>query len=74
MRRVVVTGMGITSALGSTIESAFERLKTYKNCVRHWDKLDEYEKQEYKNNTSFHGIGSNKQSTQRKASSFYALR
>ena len=44
MRRVVVTGMGITSALGSTIESAFERLKTYKNCVRHWDKLDEYER------------------------------
>ncbi len=44
MRRVVITGMGITSALGSTVESAFERLKTYKNCVRHWDKLDEYEK------------------------------
>ena len=44
MRRVVVTGMGITSALGSTIESAFERLKTYQNCVRHWDKLDEYER------------------------------
>ncbi len=44
MRRVVVTGMGITSALGSTVESAFERLKTYKNCVRHWDKLDEYER------------------------------
>ena len=44
MRRVVITGMGITSALGSTVESAFERLKTYKNCVRHWDKLDEYER------------------------------
>ena len=44
MRRVVVTGMGITSALGSTTESAFERLKTYKNCVKHWDKLDEYER------------------------------
>ena len=44
MRRVVITGMGITSALGSTIESAFERLKTYQNCVRHWDKLDEYER------------------------------
>ena len=44
MRRVVITGMGITSALGSTVESAFERLKTYKNCVKHWDKLDEYER------------------------------
>ena len=44
MRRVVITGMGITSALGSTTESAFERLKTYKNCVKHWDKLDEYER------------------------------
>ena len=44
MRRVVITGMGITSALGSTVESAFERLKTYKNCVKHWDKLDEYDR------------------------------
>ena len=44
MRRVVITGMGITSALGSTAESAFERLKTYKNCVKHWDKLDEYDR------------------------------
>ena len=44
MRRVVITGMGITSALGSTTESAFERLKTYKNCVKHWDKLDEYDR------------------------------
>lgn len=43
-RRVVITGMGIASPLGSTIESAFERLKKYENCVQHWEKLDEYER------------------------------
>ena len=36
--------MGIASPLGSTVKSAFERLKVYKNCIQHWDKLDEYEK------------------------------
>lgn len=44
MRRVVITGMGITSPLGSTVKDAFDRLKIYKNCVEHWDKLDEYER------------------------------
>ena len=43
-RRVVITGRGITSPLGSTVEEAFNRLKIYKNCVKHWDKLDEYER------------------------------
>lgn len=33
MRRVVVTGMGIVSALGHTVEAAFERLHTFENCV-----------------------------------------
>lgn len=41
MRRVVVTGMGIASPLGSTVEIAFERLKTYKNCIEYWTELDE---------------------------------
>ena len=44
MRRVVITGMGIASPLGSTVSEAFERLKTYENCVKHWEKLDEYDK------------------------------
>lgn len=44
MRRVVITGMGITSPLGSTVLNAFERLKKYENCIKHWEKLDEYEK------------------------------
>ena len=44
MRRVVITGMGITSPLGSTVKDAFERLEIYKNCVEHWEKLDEYER------------------------------
>ena len=43
-RRVVITGMGIASPLGSTLESAFGRLKKYENCVQHWEKLDEYER------------------------------
>lgn len=41
MRRVVVTGMGITSPLGCDVKSAFERLKTYKNCVEHYKELDD---------------------------------
>ena len=44
MRRVVITGMGIASPLGSTVKSAFERLKTYENCVSNWEKLDEFER------------------------------
>ena len=41
MRRVVVTGMSLASPLGCSVNSAFERLKTYKNCVETWDVLDE---------------------------------
>lgn len=33
MRRVVVTGMGIVSSLGHSVATAFERLKTPRNCV-----------------------------------------
>lgn len=44
MRRVVVTGMGIAYPLGSTVKSAFDRLKKYENCIEHWDRLDEYER------------------------------
>ncbi len=44
MRRVVITGMGITSPLGSTVDNAFKRLQKYENCVEHWDRLDEYER------------------------------
>ena len=44
MRRVVVTGRALTSPLGSTVNGPFERLKTYENCVTHWDKLDEFER------------------------------
>lgn len=42
MRRVVVTGMGIVSSLGHSVESAFERLKTTENCVKVSTELDEY--------------------------------
>ena len=43
-KRVVITGLGIASPLGSTIDSAFNRLKTYKNCVQFWEKLTEYDR------------------------------
>ena len=33
MRRVVVTGMGLVSALGNTVASALARLDTPENCV-----------------------------------------
>lgn len=33
MRGVVVTGMGVVSALGQTVERACARLKTFENCV-----------------------------------------
>lgn len=41
MRRVVITGAGIASPLGCGINSAFERLKTYENCVEIWPVLSE---------------------------------
>lgn len=42
MRRVVVTGMGIVSPLGGTIATAYERLKTFENCVSTLEELNEY--------------------------------
>ena len=43
-KRVVITGMGIASPLGSTVKDAFMRLKTYENCVQFWEKLTEYDR------------------------------
>ena len=43
-RRVVITGMALASPLGSTVDSAFNRLKEYKNCVRYWEELDRFDK------------------------------
>ncbi len=42
MRRVVVTGMGVVSPLGNTVEDAFARLKTLENCVQVLPELGEY--------------------------------
>ena len=44
MRRVVITGMALTSPLGSTVQTSFERLKCYQNCIEYWNTLDQYEK------------------------------
>ena len=41
-RRVVVTGRGIISSLGPSIEAAFERLKTPRNCVKSSEELAGY--------------------------------
>lgn len=44
MKRVVITGMAIISSLGNTIESAFNRLHKFENCVEYMKSLDEYDK------------------------------
>ena len=41
-RRVVITGMALASPLGSSVNSAFERLKKYENCIEYWDELDKF--------------------------------
>ena len=41
-KRVVITGMGIASPLGSTIESAYGRLHMLKNCISNQNNLNEY--------------------------------
>ena len=42
MRRVVITGMGVVSSLGSSVEAAFARLQTPENCVRRSEELLTY--------------------------------
>jgi len=42
MKRVVVTGMGVVSALGNSLESSWERLHTYENAVQCPDELLKY--------------------------------
>ncbi len=39
MRRVVVTGMGVVSSLGSSLQKSWERLHTLENAVKHSDQL-----------------------------------
>ena len=38
-KRVVITGMGLVSALGNDLDSAFNRLHVYKNAVCKMDNL-----------------------------------
>ena len=42
-KRVVITGMALASPLGSSVESAFERLHKLENCIEYDTILDEYE-------------------------------
>ena len=42
MRRVVVTGMGVLSPLGSGVRENFERLHVYKNAVEEIESLKDY--------------------------------
>lgn len=41
-RRVVVTGMGVVSPLGNDVETAFRRLRTFRNCVQTPPELAEF--------------------------------
>lgn len=42
MRRVVITGMGLVSALGCNVADSFERLHIYKNAVQNMEDLGKY--------------------------------
>ena len=42
MRRVVVTGMGVVSALGNSVADSWKRLSVYQNAVKHLDELEKY--------------------------------
>lgn len=42
MHRVVITGMGLVSALGNTPNEAFERLKIFKNLISYDEELEKY--------------------------------
>ena len=42
MKRVVITGMGLVSALGCNVEDTFKRLQTYKNAVQNMEELGKY--------------------------------
>ncbi len=41
-RRVVITGMGLVSALGQSLAPAFQRLKTFENCIEEVPDLEKY--------------------------------
>ena len=41
-KRVVITGMGIASPLGSTLETAYERLHKFENCIEYDTNLEKY--------------------------------
>ena len=44
MKRVVVTGMALASPLGCDINTVFENLLKYENCVEYDKNLDQYER------------------------------
>lgn len=41
-KRVVITGMSLTSALGSTVDSAYKRLHKLENCIQYDENLEKY--------------------------------
>lgn len=43
MKRVVITGMALASPLGCEVNTAFEKLKTFENCIEYSKDLDEFE-------------------------------
>ena len=42
MRRVVITGMGLVSALGCDVDTSFNRLKRYENAIDNLPELAKY--------------------------------
>ena len=41
-RRVVITGMSLSSPLGCTLDSAYNRLHILENCVEYDENLEKY--------------------------------
>ena len=41
-KRVVITGMALTSPLGSTVKDAYDRLQILENCIEYEKDLDKY--------------------------------
>ena len=55
-KRVVITGVSVVSPLGNNLEEAFNRLKTYKNCVEYDKSLENYKNLYTRLSSRVHGF------------------
>ena len=55
-KRVVITGVSVVSPLGNNLKEAFNRLKTYKNCVEYDKSLENYKNLYTRLSSRVHGF------------------